>query len=182
MKKVIRLTESDLVRLINRVISEQSTEGEIESMPTFLKALEKFPTPSPFIQYFLFDVDYKRFKSIMNYSLGELMKVFGQRGVKDAADIKMQINNLENYEISLEKAYNKVQKKGSALSYLNNKEFNLNSKPEKQFMVRSQLLKEKMNLVLKSLQPGPSNPPRPSKPSTPPRPSNTTGPTSKPRV
>ena len=29
MKKVIRLTESDLVRLINRVISEQSTEGEI---------------------------------------------------------------------------------------------------------------------------------------------------------
>ena len=33
MKKVIRLTESDLVRLINRVISEQSTEGRIQSTP-----------------------------------------------------------------------------------------------------------------------------------------------------
>jgi hypothetical protein len=33
MKKIIRLTESDLIRIVNRVIKEQGFLGGLESMP-----------------------------------------------------------------------------------------------------------------------------------------------------
>ena len=180
MKKVIRLTESDLVRLINRVISEQSTEGEIESMPFFLKALEKFPVPSQFIKYFLFDIDHGKFESIMTYPPQRLFGLFKERGIKDVNDLKIQKTKLENYGSTLEKAYNNLQNKGEALSYLKGKKFDSNSKPEKLLSYRTERLMEKIDLVLKSFPPGPSNPPGPPKPSTPPRPSRPSTPTTGP--
>jgi hypothetical protein len=137
MKKVIRLTESDLVRLINRVISEQSTEGE-DNVSSLLRVLDKFPSPSPFLQYFLFDMKDREFRRTVKLPLEELHVIFLNKGIKESSQLENEIQKLQTYRNKLQNAYSKLSRGVDSPG------------PEKELIYKINSLEKKMKEMLQS--------------------------------
>lgn len=104
-KKIIRLTESQLVNIIERVIKE---EGEEFNVGDLLKNLNKFPTPPKWIDTFLRYED-KIFKKYTRYS--DPSQQIGLLNDLGCTDMDKCLDELNRYGYQLNKAYRRVDQK-----------------------------------------------------------------------
>jgi hypothetical protein len=94
MKKIIKLTETDLTRIVKRVIEEQPEEVD----ENISNKSEKIPTAEDFIQNFL----HKNHKGNPGNSIEILMVEFAKMHVKEALEAaanEYYPKDKENFEI-----------------------------------------------------------------------------------
>ena len=101
-KKIIKLKESDLVRIIERVIRE---EGEEFNVGDLLKNLNKFPTAPKWVDTFLRYEDKIFEKYTRYYDPSQQIDLLKDLG---CTDMNKCLDELNKYGYELNKAYRRV--------------------------------------------------------------------------
>jgi hypothetical protein len=101
-KKIVRLTESDLVRIVKRVLKEQEKEPQVGDL---LSNLDKFPQAPNWIDTFLKFQNYEFSKYINDNNRSRQMGLLNNLG---CTDMKKCVDELNRYGYELNKAYKRV--------------------------------------------------------------------------
>jgi len=102
-KKIVRLTESDLVRIVKRVLREQ--EEKEPQVGDLLSNLEKFPQAPKWIDTFLKYPNLQFNKYINDNNRSRQMGLLNNLG---CTDMKKCVDELNRYGYELNKAYKRV--------------------------------------------------------------------------